>query len=225
MDFDQMEVFDISFEELSTTTNRKEILGILKDIDTFMSKMGYTPIYGTWPNEHIAEVMLRPSTNPFDNAGAAYLADRLWTSLEDGNDVVCISFDDLTFFEGRITSVEGINKGSLKITSTIFEEGEIIETYSHDDDKDIITEESIKQSFPNEYNLVDGGSYGLALNALGIKKYEEYKVGGGYTDSLRFSFEGKPQMWFHNEMFIPMPFNCSLPVAFVKVLRQANAKV
>ena len=158
-------------------------------------------------------------------------------SLRNGDDIVYISFDSSILEECRFTSVELDDE--FKIVSSIFEEGEVIETYEWESNEHQHHQEYSEQiidTFPNDYAFIDGtvsksnrteqeASYELALNALGIRTSTEFVLNEGYVEKFILSFPTKIQFWFSNSMFILKPFNCAIPSEFIKNLREANAKV
>jgi len=219
-----MEVLDTSLEDLALNPEDEVVLNDrLNEMESLMKKMGYSRILSFSGGERKMPKSPWPFPSPLTQA--EMLAEKLGESLENGNEVVYLSFDDWDFFEARMTSVEltgGYGIKNLNLRSAIFEEGEVIEKY------DLATQPAaVKNNLPNDYVMVadSDDDYGMALNALGIKQFQQYGTGKGYSDAFRFSFENKIQMWFHNECFIPIPFNCDIPSIFVKNIRQSNVKV
>ncbi len=219
-----MEVLDTSLEDLALNPEDEVVLhDRFNEMENLMKKMGYSRILSFSGQQRKMPKSPFPMKSPVTEA--EMLAQTLEESLENGNEVVYLSFDDWDFFEARMTSVELTGKHGIKnlnLRSAIFEEGEIIEKY------DLAAQPAgVKNNLPNDYVMVadSDDDYGMALNALGIKQFQQYGIGKGYASAFRFSFEDKIQMWFHNECFIPIPFNCDIPSIFVKNIRQSNVKV
>ena len=252
-----MDIFDSTFEslylhyEMYSPDKPMFDASVFEDMSSMLGKMGYIPMAPIGKCVAFAEIQnedvkIREGFNKQQFMDfSTDLELNLRRSLRNGDDIVYISFDSSILEECRFTSVE--LDDDFKIVSSIFEEGEVIETYEWESNENLDNADLIHDTFPNDYAFIDGtvlipdpltkgvdpdlfttekeASYELALNALGIRTSTEFVLNEGYVEKFILSFPTKIQFWFSNSMFILKPFNCAIPSEFIKNLREANAKV
>ncbi len=216
-----MEVLENALAEINEAEGMTGVRTWIEEIDSLMGKMGYKRFL-SWSGTY-----KRMPTSPNVNNNlrlAEETATKIETSLQRGNDVVYIGWEDWSLYETRIISVECPNLVNLKIQMGIFEEGELVDDY----ESGYNTEHpagGVAAFFDNWMPEAEGDTLELALNALGLRKGEGYETGKGYQEIIRFISEDKPQMWYHNDAYIPRPFNTSIPESFQQKLRNYNVKV
>jgi len=217
-----MEVLSNALDEIGQAEGMTGVRTGIEEIDSLMGKMGYKRFL-SWSGT-FKMMPTSPTGEKDSNALAEKTAKKIEASLERGNEVVYIGFEDWSLYETRIISVECPNLVNLKIQMGIFEEGELVDDYvsGHSTENPL---DGVAGFFDNWMPDAEGDTLGLALNALGLRVGEGYKTGKGYQETIRFVSEIKPQMWYHNDVFIPRPFNTSIPEAFMNQLRKSNVKV
>jgi len=226
MDIEQMEVLENALAEINEAEGMTGVRTWIEEIDSLMGKMGYKRFL-SWSGTY-----KRMPTSPNVNNNvrlAGETAKKIEASLQRGNDVVYIGWEDWSLYETRIISVECPNLVNLKIQMGIFEEGELVDDnvsgYDTEEDKESFFRYGLKAFLDNWMPEAEGNTVELALNALGLRKGEGYETGKGYQEIIRFISDDKPQMWYHNDAYIPRPFNTSIPESFQQKLRNYNVKV
>ena len=220
-----MEVLENALAEINEAEGMTGVRTWIEEIDSLMGKMGYKRFL-SWSGTY-KMMPTSPTGERDNNALAEKTAKKIEASLQRGNDVVCIRWEDWSLYETRIISVECPNLVNLKIQMGIFEEGELVDDYvsgyetAEDKESFFRFDTGIKRFF----DKAEGDTLGLALNALGLRKGEGYETGKGYQEIIRFISEDNPQMWYHNDAYIPRPFNTSIPESFQQKLRKYNVKV
>jgi len=215
-----MQVLENALAEINEAEGMTGVRTWIEEIDSLMGKMGYKRFL-SWSGTY-KMMPTSPTGERDNNALAEKTAKKIEASLQRGNEVVYIGFEDWSLYETRIISVECPKLVNLKIQMGIFEEGELVDDYESGYDT---AEAGINGFFDNWMPEAEGDTLGLALTALGIRKGESYETGKGYEKTLTFVSDSKPQMWYHNDAYIPRPFNTSIPKSFQQKLRKYNVKV
>ena len=222
-----MEVLENALAEINEVEGMTGVRTWIEEIDSLMGKMGYKRFL-SWSGTY-KMMPTSPTGERDNNALAEKTAKKIEASLQRGNDVVYIGWEDWSLYETRIISVECPNLVNLKIQMGIFEEGELVDDnvsgYDTAEDKESFFRYGLKPFLGNWMPETEGNTVELALNALGLRKGEGYETGKGYQEIIRFISEDKPQMWYHNDAYIPRPFNTSIPESFQQKLRKYNVKV
>lgn len=217
-----MEVLENALAEINEAEGMTGVRTWIEEIDSLMGKMGYKRFL-SWSGT-FKQMPTSPTGERDNNALAEKTAKKIEASLQRGNDVVYIGWEDWSLYETRIISVECPNLVNLKIQMGIFEEGELVDDYvsGYNTEQPL---DGVAGFFDNWMPEAEGDTLGLALNALGFRKGEGYETGKGYQEIIRFISDDKPQMWYHNDSYIPRPFNTSIPESFQQKLRKYNVKV
>ena len=220
MNTEEMGLFDSTFGEMGNIEDVRT-----EDFETvsqMMARLGYSYM-SSRQAQNSPKIDVPWSHSPDQ------LAKDIESSLADGNDVVYFNVEH-DAFEVKILSLERTGDEKIQINAIVIEEGDVIESYSYEYDSNSFEDVgSMLGQFTSgmwhEDEKTKNTMLPISLNALGITKGQKYVPNEGYQTTMQFNFVSNYGWWFHNDMFIPLPFNMTLPQEFIANLRKANAKV